>query len=258
MTEPTSPYLAQMERLAKTHGSLPEQQLLARWRRELNALLRPADRQLLNGECTLELGIEDGLTLKVILKTQRLGPVPTLVNLMADSPPLAPWSQFVIRHNLRFHCGIKITPERLTREVYATPPRDPALLRQALGDTPFREAAQALKPVLLGLDDLRGFSMYYDAVDTAWVDALRQELGLKDWQGPAPYAWQQTRYDNGELLPGKTGLEFTPLPAPVLARLASHYPFRHFRYLLPLKDLRNGNFGRDPVSGRFALYATVN
>jgi hypothetical protein len=60
------------------------------------------------------------------------------------------------------------------------------------------------------------------------------------------------------MISGKTALELRPLPVAVLARMISHYPFPWFRYLFQLKDHVNGNFGRDPVTGRYALYATVN
>ena len=100
--------------------------------------------------------------------------------------------------------------------------------------------------------------MYFPATETGWVATLLAELGLPDWQGAEAWPWQQLRFDGSTLLPGKTAIEISPLPAAVLARFASHYPFPHFRYLVPLRDHANGNFGRDPVTGRFALYATVN
>jgi hypothetical protein len=100
--------------------------------------------------------------------------------------------------------------------------------------------------------------MYFDATETDWVTTLLQELGLQDWQGASTWPWQQVRFDGNELLSGKTALEIYPLPAAVLARFASHYPFPYFRYLIPLRQLHDGNFGRDPITGRFALYATVN
>lgn len=252
-----SMYLQQLMKLTQKYGSLPEQQLIGRWQAELDRFLKPVDRNLLNNTTGLEFGIEDSLSLKIILKSKGTGPVPALLALMNECPTLAPWGAYILKHQLRFHCGIKLTPDRLTRELYAYP-RDYAQLEAVIGNNPFLDAVKEIRPLGIGIDDHRGYSMYYDATDVAWVETLRNELGIADWEGVKLWAWQQLRYDGTQLLPGKTALELTPLPAKILARFASHYPFPYFKYLIPLKQNANGNFGRDPVSGRFALYATVN
>jgi hypothetical protein len=253
----TSLHHQQLERLVGTHGTLSEQQLIQRWRAELEAFLQPAERQLLNRALGLEIGIEDTLSLKLTLKSHSLGAVPTLLAMMQSSPIHARWGEYILQHNLRFHCGIKLTPDRFSKEIYAYP-KEYSAIQDILGDTLFADAAKRIIPLGIGIDDQRGYSMYFDARETTWVDTLRMELGLADWHGAKLWAWQQARYDGEKLLPGKTALELTPLPLPVLARCISHYPFPFFRYLIPMQTCRSGNFGRDPVSGRFALYATVN
>lgn len=252
-----SVYHKRLSNLAIRLGSLPEQQLLARWQSELEGFLKPADRQLLAGDIGLEFGIEDTLALKINLKARGLGAVTTMLALLRQSPALQPWGELILRGQLRFHCGLKLTPERLSRELYLYP-RDPAALAPLLGDNAFSSAVQELKPLFIGVDDYRGLSMYFPATDDAWIDTLREELGLADWGGATLDPWQQIRFDGQALLKGKTAIELKPLPAPVLARFISHYPFPWFRYLIGLRDLRDGNFGRDPVTGRFALYGTVN
>jgi hypothetical protein len=244
--------------LTEQHGSVAERQLLGRWKAELDAFLKPAEKALIAGQVGLEFGIEDTLTLKVNLKSRVLSPAPTLASMiMKSSPALTPWGNYIIQQRLRFHCGIKLMPDRLSREIYVYP-KDHRTMGDLLGDNPFRHAVEDIQPNFLGIDDQRGYSMYFDATDTAWVAVLLKELGLQDWQGATALPWQQVRFDGAALLSGKTALELQPLPAAVLARFASHYPFPYFRYLIPLREHTNGNFGRDPVTGRFALYATVN
>lgn len=252
-----SMYHQQLGKLISQHGSLPEQQLVGRWQAELDAFLLAADRQLLNKALGLEFGIEDALTLKINLKARGMGAVTTLLTLIRQSPILAPWAEYILHQQIRFHCGLKLTPETLSRELYVYP-KDHLTLAPLLGNTPFREAIETLKPLFIGIDDQRGYSMYFPGKDTAWVEVLRQELGLSDWHGAEIWPWQQLRFNGTSMLPGKTAIELKPMPAPVLARFASHYPFPYFRYLIPLRNHANGNFGRDPVTGRFALYATVN
>jgi hypothetical protein len=253
----SSMYLKQLVRLTREHGTLPEQQLLSRWQNELAEFFAPADRALMNQALGLELGIEDTLTLKIILKSRGPMIAPALLEMIRRVPKLAIWGHFILHHQLRFHCGIKLTPERITHELYAYP-KDHAALSSIIGENDFMAAVQQLRPLGIGIDDHRGYSMYYDAINTDWIDTLRKELGLANWGGAHLWAWQQMRFDGAKLLPGKTALELKPMPAPVLARFASHYPFPYFRYLIPLKPHTNGNIGRDPVSGRFALYITVN
>ena len=253
----SSMYLKQLVALAKKHGTLPEQQLLARWAKEIGDFLQPVERSLLNGGTGLEFGIEDTLTLKIILKSRGPMIAPALLEMIRRVPQLAIWGHFILQHQLRFHCGIKLTPERITHELYAYP-KDHAALSSIIGGNDFMAAVQQLRPLGIGIDDHRGYSMYYNAINTDWIDTLRRELGLANWGGAHLWAWQQMRFDGAKLLPGKTALELTPMPANVLARFASHYPFPCFRYLIPLKQHSHGNIGRDPISGRFALYVTVN
>lgn len=253
----SSLYLKQLVQLTQQHGTLPEQQLVARWAQDIDALLAPVQRSLLSGATGLEFGIEDTLTLKLILKSRGPQLAPALLEMVRQAPKLATWAEFVLRHQLRFHCGIKLTPERLTHELYAYP-KDHAALRPIIGSNAFQTALEQLRPLGIGIDDHRGYSMYYDALDTGWTETLRKELGVPDWGGASLWAWQQMRFDGATLLPGKTALELTPMPATILARFASHYPFPYFRYLIPLKQHSHGNIGRDPVSGRFALYVTIN
>lgn len=243
--------------LAKRQGSLPEQQLLARWQTELDSFLKPADRELIAGGIGLEFGIESTLALKINLKARGLGAVTTMLALLRQSPNLLPWGELILRDQLRFHCGLKLTPDQISRELYIYP-RDPAALVPLLGDTPFNSAVQELNPLLIGVDDHHGLSMYFPATEDSWIETLRQELSLTDWGGATLWPWQQIRFNGHELIKGKTAVELKPLPAPVLARLISHYPFPWFRFLIGLRDLRDGNFGRDPLTGRFALYGTMN
>lgn len=253
----SSLYFNQLVRLAGQHGSLAEQQLLSRWQSELTDFFGPADRALMNNALGLEIGIEDTLALKINLKSRNLGAVPSLLAIARQSPRLMPWVDAILAQQLRFHCGIKITPTALSRKIYVYP-KDHQQIAHLLDDPVLQDAITTVKPLFLGIDDHRGCSMYFPAAQTEWVNHLLTELGLPDWQGAEIWPWQQLRYDGTALIPGKTAIELHPLPAGVLARLATHYPFPCFRYLIPLKNHRSGNFGRDPVTGRFALYAGVN
>lgn len=257
----SSPYTHQIEQLVGKHGSLAEKQLIQRWKVEIDRFLSPATRQLLNKSLELELGIEDTLSLKIILKSRHIGPVTTLLAILEDCPNLKSWGGYLLSQQLRFHCGIKLTPERFSRELYFYPSNHAELstdIKKQLGNNPFSQALNDIRPLGIGINDQQGLSMYFTATDTNWVSALQQELGVTDWQASHLWAWQQLRFDGKQLIAGKTGLELAPLNAQILARFISHYPFPYFRYLIPLRAQRNGNFGRDPVTGRFALYATVN
>lgn len=253
----SSLYLKRMVALAAQQGRHEEQQLIGRWTAELEAFLGPATQVLLNGSVGLEIGIEDSLALKLTLKTVRLAPTGSLQSMMAASPALIPWGRHVMDNQLRFHCGIKLTPERMTREIYAYP-CDYTRLRELIQDPRIQTRLEEMKPLGLGIDDHRGYSVYFTSPDTHWVQVLQKELGLEDWHATRIWAWQQLRFVDGEAVAGKTALELRPLSPAVLARFASHYPFPYFRYLLPLREYHHGNFGRDPATGRFALYAMVN
>lgn len=253
----SSPFLLQLEQLVAQKGSLAEKQLIQRWQHELDRFLAPATRSLLNKHLILEIGIEDTLTLKLNLKPNTMRATETLIYMMEDSPHLKHWGEYVLNHQPRFACGIKITAEFCSRELYIYPGNHEFFAKQ-LPDNLFTQSLLSIKPLFVGIDDHRGYSMYFNATDTGWIDALQKELGLESWHTRQLWAWQQLRFDGQQLLAGKTALELHPLQVQTLSRFISHYPFPYFRYLIPLRQQRNGNFGRDPVTGRFALYATVN
>jgi hypothetical protein len=251
-------FFRRLQALADRHGRLEEQQLVGRWAAEIDSLLAPATRGLLANEVALEFGIEDSLCLKINLLSRGLPAASALLAFANLSPALAPWAEYILRRQLRYHCGIKITPTAISREIYVYP-KNHDDFSATLGGNAFADSVKALKPLCVGIDDQRGPCMYLlTPVDEPWIDALRKELGLKDWHGANLLPWRQLRFDGQEHMRGKTGIQFKPLPAQVLARAISHYPFPWFRYLIPLSTLPNGNLGRDPVSGRYAFYATVS
>lgn len=253
----TSQYHRHLEQLVGKNGSLPEQQLISRWRSELTAFLAPADRQLLNRQLGLEIGIEDTLALKLILKSRRESATLALLALAAQHSVFQTWRDHILARNLRFHCGIKLTPQGVSRELYIYPDDHQAIAELTPHPT-LASAIAEVRPLFVGVDDLNGYSLYFEAREKDWVERLRTEIGLTDWHGAALWPWQQLRFKNNQMIPGKTGLELSPLPLSCLARFISHYPFPFFRHLIPMKAHTNGNFGRDPVTGRFALYAVVN
>lgn len=250
-------FLLQIEHLVGQKGSLAEKQLIQRWRPELAHFFEPAIRPLMNKTLGLEIGIEDTLALKINLKCRELSAAPSLLAFMNRIPAFQPWGNHILTQQLRFHCGIKITPERVSHELYVYP-NNHAQFAEQLPDSAFKKAFLTTKPLFMGIDDQRGFSQYFEATDTQWVNHLREELKLPDWQGTVLWPWQQIRFNGERLIAGKTGLELKPLHPLLMARLLKRYPFSYFPYLLPVTHYCNGNFARDPVTGRFALYATVN
>lgn len=250
-------FLLQIEHLVAQKGSLAEKQLVQRWRPELEAFFESASRPLMNKALGLEIGIEDTLALKINLKGRGLTAAPTLLAFMNRIPAFQPWGSYILAQQLRFHCGIKITPDKVSYELYVYPDQHTQFAEQ-LPDNAFKKAFLSTQPHFIGIDDQRGFSQYFEATDTQWVDHIREELKLPDWQGAVLWPWQQIRFNGEQLIAGKTGLEFKPFSPLLLARLMKRYPFSYFSYLLPPTTYCNGNFARDPVTGRFALYATVN
>lgn len=253
----SSLFLLQIEHLVGQKGNLAEKQLIQRWRPELEHFFEPANRPLMNKTLGLEIGIEDTLALKINLKCRELSAAPSLLAFMNRIPTFQPWGSYILAQQLRFHCGIKITPEQVSHELYVYP-KNQAQFAEQFPDSAFKKALLTTKPHFVGIDDQRGFSQYFEAADTQWVNHLREELKLPDWQGAVLWPWQQIRFNGEQLIAGKTGLELRPLTPLLMARLLKRYPFSYFHYLLPVTNYCNGNFARDPVTGRFALYATVN
>lgn len=254
----TTIHLQQIVRLVDLHGSMPEKQLVNRWHHDLEAFFQPAERALLNSHMGMEFGIEDLLTLEIKLKSARKHPstFPPMLSMMRACPALSPWAQYAIQHHLPFHCGVKLTPKRLTRELFICP-RNYTNLPE-IEDTIFAEAIREVRPTRIGIDDCGNYSMHFKATDTAWVPVLLNELGLGSLPGTRILPWQHINFDGQELAAGKTLVEFVPLRLDVLTRLISHYPFPYFRYLIPRRQLdKGGTICRDPKTGRFSLYAQV-
>lgn len=254
-----TPHLQQIIRLTHTHGSLPEQQLLQRWMPELDAFFQAATPALLQKHIGMEFGIRDTLTLDIKLKTLSRHPsvyVPFL-EVLKKIPKIAHWGEFAIQNNRGFHCGLKLTPERLTHEVFMAPARH-FLGIPGITDTAFEKAIQTLRSSRIVIDDQEGYGLHIKPLDTTWANSLRNTLGLSNWEATDILPWQHLYFDGKDLLPGQTLLELRPLTLSVLARLTSHYDFPYFRYLIPSRTHKGGTFGRDPTTGQFSLYVQVS
>lgn len=254
-----TPHLQQIFRLVHLHGSLPEQQLLKRWLPELDAIFQAASPALLKGHIGLEFGIRDALALDIKLKTLSRHPsvYAPFLEMTRKIPDMAEWREYSIQHNRGFHCGLKLTPERLTHEVFLAPAKQ-FLALPGIANTPLEKAIQSLRSSRIVIDDQRSYGLHIKPLDTTWTESLRAALGLSTWDASRVLPWQHLHFNGESLIAGQTLLELRPLTLDVLARITSHYVFPYFRYLIPLRPYKGGAFGRDPATGHFSLYVQVS
>ncbi len=230
--------------------------MIRTWQSEIGDFLEGHAKGLIRGVQRLEIGLEDALALKLNIKSAGDLPAAGLLDVYARLPAFSPWVARILTYGRRFHAGIKVTPEVLSRElyVYATGEDLSAILGD---DHPITLAHGEHKALFLGIDDDRGLSLYFDADSRSFVEQVEQDARHPLSAGKL-WAWQQIRYQGDRLIAGKEAFEITPLPLSLSLRLLSHYPFPHFRYLIPKRELKNGNFGRDKHTGRYAYYTTVS
>ncbi|MDX5327940.1 MAG: hypothetical protein LPK06_04000 [Marinobacter sp.] len=256
-TKAESLYFQHLEKLVESHGKAEEKQLLGRWRQELRSFFAGANSTLLSGRQHLEFGIQSDLALKINLKSPGLATGVSSLDIFADDPVLAPWASLILARGLRFHGGIKLTPERLSHELYLyldQPGDEAAAVSLAPSLQPLLDRYQ---PVGIGVDNHRGLSVYFTAPDTSMQTLVARETGITPEQLHCIWCYQQARQEQGQVIAGKSALELKPFTPALLTRLISRYPFPWFRYLFRGASLRSANFGGDHVSRQFSLYADV-
>lgn len=256
-TNKESLYFQHLEKLVETHGKAEERQLVSRWRAELGLFFAGANSSLLSGRQHLEFGIQSDLALKVNLKSPEAGTGVTSLEAFSGIPVLAPWAELILSRGLRFHGGIKLTPEEASHELYLYLNRagDEAAAVAICPD--LEPLLRQFQPVGIGIDSRRGPSVYFTAPDTRMLTRVAKETGIAPEQLHCIWCYQQARLEHGQVIAGKSALELKPFTPALLTRLISRYRFPWFRYLFKGASLRSANFGGDHVSRKFSLYADV-
>lgn len=239
----------------KQKGRPDELGLLQLWDEALRLFFKLHNDGLISKAQRLEVGIEDRLTLKLNIKAATAIPAASLIRHHIQIPAFKPWVELILRENLRCHIGIKLTPQGKREELYVYTPA--SHIASILGSRhPFSQQALALSPKGIGVNDAGELGMYFDAREERFIADIEKELKC-----PIPrddiWIWEQLRFHNERIQPGKLAFEIKPLSLQLMTRILSHYPFPYFRYLFPKKELRNGNFGKDRVTERYSFYANA-
>ncbi|MDQ8037171.1 MAG: hypothetical protein REI12_07095, partial [Pedobacter sp.] len=143
--------------LVKQHGRSEERQLLSRWAHELNEFMTPFEKGIALGHQKLEIGLENRLTLKLIIKRQVLPPVSGLLQISPTLPSsLAEAAIHACTTGISFHVGLRINPDSMHREIYLYPsPEIRSKLLSSLSPLP-----DSLHASFYGLDEQQGISAY--------------------------------------------------------------------------------------------------
>lgn len=233
--------------LVDQKGSLEERQIVKRWKPDIDKFLAPFLNGIRRGEQSLEIGLENRLTLKLVVKRHKYPPVLGL-GLLADSlpEPMASVARLTVDRQLDHHFGIRVDATRCHRELYVY---DPDRLVAQLLATRFDLACPpppGLTVTAFGIDERAGLSAYFTDVRNPAVANLKgQVLGMLqkelriDLEGCFSGTWEHQRWAEGRWTPVKVGIELQNVPVEVATRVISHYRPPHFRYLVPFRAYRS-------------------
>lgn len=231
--------------LIDTYGSSQERQLIARWREQIEAFLQAFAEDILRDHGRLEIGLENALVLKLIVKRTHLPPVQGLARIAEDLGGLAGvCAREVLRAGYNFHVGLRVEPDRCDRELYVYDRNREFTaflsLHARLPPTP----GGAEHIAFYGIDEARGISAYLGTRKNPRVaglmptlaEKLRDELRAPGIETHLANMWEHIRLEEGRWVSSKFGLELIKIPLTLSARIISHYQPPHFRYLVPFAD----------------------
>lgn len=248
-------------RLTLQYGQLEEKQLVSRWQADLSQFLAPFEKDIISGHHGLEVGLEAGLVLKVVIKRRRFPPAAGLLRLANQLPEqLAKIAVDAASTGKDFHVGIRINPENTHRElyVYSREGISPAL-PLALPQLP-----DALRVTALGIDERQGISAYCTSQDNfSLIEKLRpQHLALNtylktDLDKMLDGMWLHFRLQEGKWKAAKFGLEYKSIPLATVTRVLSQFKLPYFNYLVPRQPLREMVIGGQTDSPLRSCYFSV-
>lgn len=232
-------------RLVDSRGTTEERQLIARWRPQIEDFLQPFSEDILRDNNRLEIGLENTLALKLIVKRAYLPPVRGLVRLADSLGGLAGiCARETLRAGYEFHVGLRVQPDRCDREIYVYDRNREftAFLGRHVKLPPTPEGAQ--KIAFFGIDEGRGISAYLStgknprvaAVLPVLREKLQRELRYRGLEEHVANLWEHVRLEDDRWVSSKYGLELVKIPLTLATRIISHYRPPYFGYLVPFAE----------------------
>ncbi len=257
MTMPRRSLASAVLGMIDQHGSPEERRLASTNQDALKAFLDHPDCQPRPGSNTLDIGLENRLTLKFnLIANKRRSPWGMIEQIGNYSPALRATADEVIRHRIRCHAGIKITPASAEFELYPYETHEGPLASQLGIQADFTQTGLPATPYCYGLSSDDTLSAYAQ-LESVSASELEQAVGF-----PLPAANLKTlalfhskRSPDGRWTPSKAGIEFLPFPSHLLNNVLTHFQL-NFAYLI-----HRGGFRPYGVIGsqgsRQVLYTTL-
>ncbi|MFZ5755735.1 MAG: hypothetical protein ACOY3X_02405 [Pseudomonadota bacterium] len=251
-------------RLVDTRGSSEERQLVARWRPEIESFLGAFQEGIRKDYQSLEIGLEEGLVLKLVVKRFRMPPVAGLARIAGTLPGLAgACAREVLRAGYDFHVGLRIQADRCHRELYIYD-RNREFTRFLETQVPLPPRPEGASVVTAyGIDEQDGVSAYLTVRKNPRVAAQLPLIGQKlEQELRVPLGarvkdlWEHLRLQDGRWQPGKFGIELHDLDLQLATRIISHYRPPHFGYLVPLAEYASIVIAGMPSGGIRGWYFT--
>lgn len=229
--------------LIEEQGSIAEKQLINRWRPRIEGFLAAFNPGIQRGEQRLEIGLENDLVLKLVVKQGTLPPAEGLMRIAPDLPPaLADLARLAVARGVKCHVGLRIQADACHRELYLYE-MDGLIARALMAQgIPLPPAPPGMVITAYGIDELRGISAYFTHTHNPLVKTHLHVLGNKvshELQIPLEEQrmglWEHMRLRDGAWHPSKFGYEIHEPSVEVATRVLSHYRPPHFRYLVPFR-----------------------
>lgn len=229
--------------LIDEQGSVAEKQVVNRWRPRIEDFLAAFGPGIQRGEQRLEIGLENDLVLKLVVKQAVLPPAEGLVRITPSLPAgLADLARLAAARGVKCHVGLRVQANACHRELYLYEMDgliSRAILAHGISMPP---PPPGMVVTAYGIDELRGISAYFTHTHNPLVKAHLLTLGNKvshelkvDLEEQRMGLWEHMRLRDGRWQASKFGYEIQEPSVEVATRIISHYRPPHFRYLVPFR-----------------------
>lgn len=244
--------------LVDNHGSPEERKLVSKHARELAGFLDHPETARFTRHGSLDIGIENRPILKFnLIANDRVSPWPLINDLAESQPALRDLAELVLRHRLRCHVGMKLSPFSEPEYELYTYETQHRLLAKGIfsGYAPDRTNLPT-RLYCFGYSSRGDLSAYADLADVEPAE-LEAAIGFPlPASGLAVSALFHSRWKRETgWRADKAGIEYKPFPSHMLNAVLSHAHL-NFAYLLHRGGIRR--YGVIGMHGfRQVLYTTL-
>lgn len=229
--------------LIDKHGSAAEKQLIGRWTPQIEAFMAAFSPGIQRGEQRLEIGLENTLVLKLVVKQAMLPPAEGLIRIAPTLPPsMTELARLAVAKGFKFHVGLRIQADACHREIYVYEKEDIFVRALATQGNVLPAPPPGLTVTAYGIDELSGISAYFTDTHNPLVQTHAYAIGVRVMDElkirldrERTGIWEHMRLRKGTWQSGKFGFEIKNVSLEVATRIISHYRPPYFRYLAPFR-----------------------